>query len=136
MIEGLRESRGWQLLLIAALILIVPLMVDINGRIGVIRRMRQEETRLEGELAEVQAEHAALQAELEFVASDAYLEQWARIDARMTQPGEVAIIPLIAEPSAQMAPAPESSPSRTAPPLSIPEQWHRLFFDDAAAPQP
>lgn len=131
-IEKLHESRGWQLLLIAVLILILPLMVDINRRMSIIRRMRQEEARLEKELAEVQAEHEALQRQLEFVVTDAYLEQWARVDARMTQPGEVPIIPLIIEPSEGTAPGLEGSSPRTGTSTSIPEQWHRLFFGDAA----
>jgi cell division protein FtsB len=131
-IEKLRESRGWQILLIAVLILILPLMVDINRRMSVIRRMRQEEARLEKELAEMQAEHEALQAQLEFVATDAYLEQWARVEARMTQPGEVAIIPLMVEPSEGAAPGSEGSSPHTDTPSSISEQWHHLFFGDVA----
>ena len=132
MIKKLQESKSWQLLLISALILLMPLLVDVNGRISVIRRMRQEETRLEQELTQAQAERDALQEQLEFVASDAYLEQWARVEARMTLPGQVVIIPLQTEPG---------EPTQTGsfftaapPPLSIPEQWHRLFFGDDAAP--
>jgi cell division protein FtsB len=131
-IEKLSESRGWQLLLIAVLILILPLMVDINRRMGILRRMHQEEARLEKELVGVQAEHEVLQRQLEFVATDAYLEQWARVDARMTQPGEVSIIPLTIEPSEGAEPGSEGDSPRTATSPSIPEQWHRLFFDDAA----
>ncbi|MGD9100838.1 MAG: septum formation initiator family protein [Anaerolineae bacterium] len=131
MIQKLRESRGWQLLIIAGLILLMPLIVDINGRISVIRRMHQEETRLKQELADIQAEQEALQTQLDFVASDAYLEQWARVDARMTRPGEVTIIPAPTNASEQTALGLENNlfPA-TAPPPSIPEQWRRLFFGD------
>ncbi len=121
-------------MLITALILVVPLMADISGRMSVIRRMRQEQARLERELAEVQAENEALRAELEFVASDAYLERWARIDARMTLPGEVAVIPVIVTPPEQAVSGSASDPARSSTPPSIPEQWHRLFFGEAAVP--
>ncbi len=131
MIQKLRESRSWQLLLIAALILLMPLIVDINGRISVIRRMHQEKSRLQQELIKVQTEQETLQAQLEFVASDAYLEQWARVDARMTKPGEIAIIPLTAGPPEQAAPALENPLFPAASDPSIPEQWRRLFFGDA-----
>jgi cell division protein FtsB len=131
-IKKLRESRGWQLFLISALILLMPLLVDVNGRISVIRRMRQEETRLEQELTQAQAEQDALQEQLEFVASDDYLEQWARVEARMTLPGQVVIIPLQTQPG---EPAQTGSLFTAAPPApSIPEQWRRLFFGDDAAP--
>jgi cell division protein FtsB len=133
-IEKLYDSRGWQLLLIAALILVVPLTVDINRRMGVIRRMRQEEALFIQELANVQQEHEALQAELEFVRSDGYLEQWARVEARMTLPGEVAVIPLLAESSDPLAPESENSPPPNDAARPIDEQWHRLFFDEPVAP--
>jgi cell division protein FtsB len=135
MIQKLRESRGWQLLIIAGLILLMPLIVDINGRISVIRRMHQEQARLQQELADIQAEQEALQTQLDFVASDAYLEQWARVDARMTRPGEVAIIPAPAHASEQTTPDLENDlfPA-TDPPPSIPEQWRRLFFGNVTAP--
>jgi cell division protein FtsB len=133
-IEKLRESKSWQFLLIAALILVVPLIVDINQRVSDIHRKRQELARLDGDLAEVKAEHEALQEELEFVNSDAYLEQWARTDARMSRPGEVIIIPLPAGSSKQMDTELENDSSRTNDEPSIPEQWHRLFFENASTP--
>jgi cell division protein FtsB len=133
-IERLRESKNWQFLLIAALILVVPLIVDINERVSDIRRKRQELTRLDTELAEVKAEHEALLEELEFVNGDAYLEQWARTDARMTKPGEVVIIPLPTDSAGQTDAELENASSRTDGELSIPEQWHRLFFGNVSAP--
>ena len=134
MIEKLRESKSWQFLLIAALILILPLMVDITGRIGIIQRMHEEKVRLGQEITEKEAEHQALQERLDFVAGDTYLEQWARVDARMSLPGEVAAIPLhdagVEETSAtqqdSLAPGDDAD--------SISQQWHQLFFDDTTAP--
>ena len=131
MIQKLRESRNWQLVLIATLIILMPLIADINGRISVIQRIHREKARLEQELSQVQTEQTTLQAQLEFVASDTYLEQWARVDARMTKPGETIIIPLTSTPPGQAAPALENPifPAASAP--SIPEQWRSLFFGDA-----
>ena len=134
MIEKLRDSRGWQLLIITTLVLIVPVMADINGRIGVIRRMRREEARLSQELAEARAEHEALEAQLRSVATEAYLEQWARVEARLTLPGEVAIIPLFPERTGAETSAFDDNPSTADAPPSVPEQWRRLFFDDAVNP--
>ena len=133
MIEKLHESRGWQFLLIAALILVVPLIADVNRRMGDIRRMHQKETELEQELTAVQAEQEALQEELEYVNSDAYIEEWARVEARMTLTDEVAIVPVMTEPPQQTesaeGPAPPGDTSS-----SISQEWHSLFFDDATAP--
>jgi cell division protein FtsB len=134
MIERLRDSRGWQLLIITTLILMVPLMADINGRIAVIRRMRLEETRLSRDLTNARAEREALQAQFQFVTDDAYLERWARVEARLTRPGEVAVIPLFREQNPGGTQAFGDRPSTTDTSLSIPEQWRQLFFDDAANP--
>ena len=133
--QRIRDSRGWQLLIITALILIVPVLADINGRLGIMRRMRQEEARLSQELTEVQAEHEALQAELEAVTQEAYLEQWARVHARMSLPGEVTIIPFSPDQEGSAAPALESKVSSDDTSLAISEQWLHLFFDDATSNQ-
>ena len=135
MIEKLRESRGWQLFIITALILIVPLMADINGRLGIMRRMRLEEVRLSQELSEEKAEHQALEAQLEWVGQEAYLEQWARVNAKMSLPGEVAIIPFSPHQVEQAASALESNPSPEDTSPAISEQWLHLFFDDTTSSQ-
>jgi cell division protein FtsB len=132
--EKLRDSRGWQLLIITSLILVVPLMADINGRIGVLRRMHQQQTQLNQELTQAQADREALKARLQFVIGAEYLEQWARIEARMTQPGEVAVIPLYAESTQSETSASTADPSPVDTSPSASEQWHRLFFDAATNP--
>jgi hypothetical protein len=108
-------------------------MADINGRIGVLRRMHQQQALLNQELAQARAEREALEKQLQFVTSDAYLEQWARVEARMARPGEVAIIPLYQGQTQPATSASEASPSPDAA-LSTSQQWHRLFFDDATSP--
>jgi cell division protein FtsB len=135
MIEKLRESRSWQLFIITTLILIVPLLADINGRLSIMRRMRLEEVRLGQELSEAQAEHEALEAQLEWVTQEAYLEQWARVNARMSLPGEVAIIPFSPQQVEQAASAVESNPSPEDTSPAISEQWLRLFFDETTSNQ-
>ena len=128
MISRLRDSRSWQLLIGTTLVLIVPLMMDIQGRTELLRRMRNEESRLVQELATLRTEHERLQARLELVVSEAFVEQWARVDLRLNRPGEVTIVPMHVEQPQQATPALEGadSPTETAPAIS--DQWHRLFF--------
>ncbi len=134
MIEKFSESRGWQVLVILALVLIVPLTVDINNRISVIRGMRQKEGQLQHELATARKEHAGLEAQLEFVKSDTYLEWWARVEARMTRPGEVAFIPLLKESTDQEGPASDAYPWLKDLSSSAPEQWYQPFKDETTTP--
>jgi cell division protein FtsB len=58
------------------------------------RQMRQEERRLEQLVAAEQARHDELVAQSEYVGSDEYVEHWARAEAKMARPGEVAVVVL------------------------------------------
>ena len=127
MIKKLSESRNWQLALIIGLVIIVPLTIDINGRIGIIRSMRQREASLQQELADAQQERAEIQAQLDALEEPAAVEEWARVEAHMTKPGEVAIIPIYSNPAQPETPVEEETATSGAS-LSISEQWFRLFF--------
>jgi len=131
-IDKLRESPGWQVLLVMALITLMPLAVDISERLSTMRRMRREEAKTNQLLAEAQAEQETLQAQLDYVSSDAYLEQWARVEARMVQSGQVGIVPVWAglAPGQDDSVQSESVSSSVDAPASIPDQWRRLFFDE------
>jgi cell division protein FtsB len=133
MIDKLRNSRGWQLLTITTLILIVPLMADINGRIDMVRRMHRKEVQLRQELDQVQRENSMLHAELEQITDLTYLERWARVEARMTRTGEVAIIPVLAQVPDYGAQPPQQDPSTEEAPLTTSDEWRHLFFDAAAS---
>ena len=56
------------------------------------RQMRTEEVRLEQAVAAEQVYHDDLVAKLKYVQSDAYVEQWARKDAKLARPGEVVVV--------------------------------------------
>lgn len=130
----LRNSRGWQITLVTTVILFAVLVSDVSGRMSILRRMHQENGRLSQELAQAREERDALRAGLRFVKSDAYLDEWARVEARLTQPGEVAIIPMAAEQIQlpQFGEDPASSEEETSMPT--PDQWRRLFFDAPETP--
>lgn len=132
MIDKLRESPGRQVLLVIALITLMPLAIDINERLSTMRRMRKEEAQASQLLATAQAEQKTLQAQLDYVSSDAYLEQWARVEARMVQSGQVGIVPVWVDltPGQDDVIQAESTSPPVDAPASIPEQWRRLFFDE------
>jgi len=134
MVDRLRNLRSWQLLVVTSLVVILPLMADLHGRLSLLRRMRQEEIRVTRELERLRSEQATLNAQLEFVSDEAYVERWARVELRMTRPGEVGLIPIYQQ-------QPQQVPSTTAknivsgdsyPVLS--EQWRQLFFSDTTEP--
>jgi hypothetical protein len=57
------------------------------------RQLRGEERRMEQLLEAERTLNEELLATLEYAQSDAYVEQWARAEARLAKPGEVVVIP-------------------------------------------
>ena len=134
MINRLRNSRGWQIALVTSVVLFAVLVSDVSGRMSILRRMHQEKTRLSQELALAHLEHESLRADLRSVQSDGYLDEWARVEARLTRPGEVAIIPVVADqvqlPQFGLEPTPDEEENAT----SNPDQWRHLFFEVSKNP--
>jgi cell division protein FtsB len=129
MINRLRNSRGWQIALVTSVVLFAILVSDVSGRMSILRRMHQEKARLSQELALARTEHESLRADLRSVQSDRYLDEWARVEARLTRPGEVAIIPVMADQIQLPQFGLEPTPDEEENPVSNPDQWRRLFFE-------
>jgi len=108
------------------LLMIVPVAVAFNSRLATIRQMRQDEARLRQAVATEQLRQADLRSLRGYMTSDAYVEHWARADARMTRSGEIAVIP-IASSSSQLNP-PEPAP--VGAPASTLDEWWAVFFDE------
>src|SRR3990172_7743235 len=96
-VRGLRvlpwgTKKLW--LMVALAIAAVPLAVQFNARLAVSRQIFEEESRLNREIGIEKERLAFLQSYEASVQSDAYVEWWARVKARMVKPGEVAVVPL------------------------------------------
>ena len=111
---------------VVILMVIVPVAISFNARLATIRQMRQDEARLRQAVATEQLRQADLGSLRGHVASDAYVEHWARVDAKMTRPGEVAVSP-VASSSSQIN-LPEPAPVNA--PASILDEWWIVFFDE------
>ena len=113
---------------VVVLLVVVPVAIGFNARLATVRQLRQDEARLRQAVATEQLRQTDLQSLRAYVASDAYVEHWARAEARMTRPGEVAVIP-IAPTSSQIN---SSGPAPASAPASILEEWWSVFFDDSS----
>jgi cell division protein FtsB len=109
-------NRGRVATLVAIIIVIAVVGVIVWGfaqQLALARQMRDEEERLARAVATEQARHEELTAQLEYVQSDEYVEEWARTEARMSKPGEVVVVivdKVEAETTAETAPSPASEP--------------------------
>ena len=119
----LPASRGGVAWLIVLLIIGTLLAVQFGRQVYTNWEIGQQAARIEAQIAAVEAENTQLQAELEYLRSDAYVSAEARRLANLGAPGErVLIIPPGAE-----APLPEAL-TALEPPKPMLEQWVELFF--------
>ena len=110
-------------------LLVVVLALSFNTRLATIRRMHREEARLKQAVAMEETRQADLQWLGAYVASDDYVEHWARVEAKMIKPGEVVIVPV----APNVAATNPTAPASVQAPATIFEEWWSLFFGEAPA---
>jgi cell division protein FtsB len=131
------RNQGSSLQIVFGSILAISLLLAINfsGRIAAGRQIDSKRDTLDQSISTLQAQATALQSELNFVNSDAFIAQWARKEGRMVKPNEVLIVPV----PGPMTPEPSPTPFvSTVTDLQNPQTnnwklWWQLFFD---APPP
>jgi cell division protein FtsB len=123
----LPASRGGIAWLLVLVIIGALLAVQFGRQVYANWEIGREAALIEAEIARVDAENAQLQAELDYLRSDAYVAAEARRLSNLGVPGErVLIIPPGAE-----APLPEEL-TVVEPPKPLLEQWWELFFGSPA----
>jgi cell division protein FtsB len=118
----LPASRGGLAWLVVLLIVGTLLAVQFGRQVYLNWEIGQRADAIEAQIAAVEAENADLQAELDYLRSDAYVSAEARRLANLGLPGEqVLIIPPGAE---QPLPVQLAAP----PPKPLLQQWVDLFY--------
>jgi cell division protein FtsB len=118
----LPASRGGLAWLVVLLIVGTLLAVQFGRQVYLNWEIGQRADAIEAQIAAVEAENADLQAELDYLRSDAYVSAEARRLDNLGLPGEqVLIIPPGAE---QPLPVQLAAP----PPKPLLQQWVDLFF--------
>jgi cell division protein FtsB len=113
---------------VAALVvaLVALLAINFNSRLSVIQQMRQDEVRLKQSVSAEESRQASLNSLRAYVASDAYVEHWARVEARMIKPGEVAIVPR----ASAVSQSTQTVLAPARPLATISDEWWSLFFSE------
>jgi cell division protein FtsB len=116
-------SRGGVAWLVVLLIIGAFLAVQFGRQVHANWEIGQRAAAIQAQIEAVEAENQQLQAELDYLRSDAYVSAEARRLANLGAPGEqVLIIPPGAE-----EPLPEAL-TAAEPPKPMLEQWLELFF--------
>ena len=120
----LPASRGGMAWMVVVVIIGVLLAVQFGRQVYANWEIGQRATAIEAQIAAVEAENVELQAELDYLRSEAYISAEARRLQNLGAPGEqVLIIPPGAE-----QPLPAEIAAALAPPKPMLEQWLDLFF--------
>ncbi|MBN1922041.1 MAG: septum formation initiator family protein [Anaerolineae bacterium] len=92
--------------------------------------LREKVATLEPLLEQQQNLNATLQAQLEYVQSDAYIEAWAQEQAGMARPGETLVVPLAATMTPTPTPPPEITPNVSPQTQPFWVQWWQALFGE------
>lgn len=105
----------------AGILLVVFVVVGLGWaffqQLALADELRRETRQLEQAVATQRAHQAYLTATLTYVHTDAYVEKWARTEAKMAKPGEVLLIPIGGSEDAEPASTPPAQPEGVAPPV-------------------
>ncbi len=78
---------------VGALLLSLPLLFNIVSRAQSEARMHAEVERMTQQVNALQTRLTSLHAALDYAQSDAFVEEWARVQARWSKAGEVVVVP-------------------------------------------
>ena len=116
-----------QVLVIIGLVAGLLIMLDFNRRQAEAQRLEADRSVASTEVAQLDAEHAALQTQVAYATTDASVVEWAHEQGKLTQGNEVLVVPMLPTPvSPPTAPPPTAPPPRPAWIL-----WWDLFLDAA-----
>jgi len=129
-----RQLSSTQVMFAVILAIALMLAVQFSGRIADERSLNTIRDNVQSEIEVLQREQTDLIDELDFVQSDAYVEQWAQSEGRMVRDGMVLVIPVPSSNTIQQTapaqPITQNTPIETT--LPDPESWQlwwALFFD-------
>lgn len=131
-----RQLSSTQVMFAVILAIALMLAVQFSSRINDERNLNQIQDTVEQEINSLRAEQSELVDDLDFVQSDAYVEQWAHSEGRMVRDNMVLVIPVPSSATIQQELVEQNQPieqlAEIQTTLPEPESWQlwwALFFD-------
>lgn len=87
-----RLLNGTQVMFAVIVAIALMLAVNFSSRVTADRELRRVRDAVQNEIEQLRREQAELIDRLNFVQSDAFIEQWARSQGRMVREGEVLLV--------------------------------------------
>ncbi len=117
-----------QILVLLVVVAALFIALDLNRRAQAGQQVGVGEADLQYQVDSASTRQIELQATLDYVNSDAYVESYARGEGGMLQPGEKRVVPLAidTQPEATPLPPPTPDPAIAARPW---QAWWQLITD-------
>lgn len=130
-----RQLSSTQVMFAVILTIGLMLAIQFSSRITAERDLINIRDTVQQEIDLLEREQISLQEQFEFVASDAYVEEWARRDARMVRNGDLLFVPVPSVNTIEQLQQVAQVQTFTSVDTTLPEPenwelWWALFFDN------
>ena len=124
--KSVLESRK-RLIGLAAIVLLVMFMMNLNSRLSEYFHLSSERDKLKAHVVDLQATKLALDVQATNANSDGIVIGWARNEAHMARPGDQVFIPMT---PSSITPTPEVEVTPTVDTVENWQVWWTLFFGE------
>ncbi len=107
------------------ILVLVLMVVDFNARLEELNLLRKHAQSLGVQATQAVQTQVALQTQVAYAASDQAVEDWARTEGHMVQPGDEAVVP-VGQPGTAPIQQPTATPVPT--PMANWQVWWNVFF--------
>lgn len=123
--------RVGPLLAVLGLVLALVVMVDFGRQLAAAQRIAEDKHVLETQVAALETEQGALLTQIAYATTDAAVIEWAQVQGKYVQPGEVIVVPV---PPPGATPVPSFTPAPSIESIPNWRLWFGLFFESDIAP--
>jgi hypothetical protein len=109
------------------ILVLVLMVVDFNARLEELNLLRKHAESLGVQATQAVQTQVALQTQVAYAASDQAVEDWARTEGHLVQPGDEPVVP-VGQPGT--APLQQPTPVPLPTPMANWQVWWNLFFGE------
>jgi cell division protein FtsB len=116
-----------RVIIFVGILVLVLMVMDFNARLEDLKHLQKQAGVVSIQVTQSIQTQAALQTQVAFSGSDQAVQEWARSEGHLIQPGDQPVVPIS---------QPGSTPIQSVEPTSIPtpkpnwQVWWNLFFGD------
>ncbi len=114
-----------RLVVFVGILVLVLMVVDFNARLEELNLLRRHAETLGGQATEAVQTQKALETKVAYAASDQAVEDWARTEGHLVQPGDEPVVP-VGQPGT--SPIQQATPAPIPTPMANWQIWWNLFF--------